>query len=94
MSEPRHYAGVLVTAEPGALDAVAAALAALDGVGVHQRDAATGRCVAVLESADRAGQERLFRAVEALPGVRGADLVYHLVDPETVSRLVLEEPAR
>ena len=92
MNEIRHYAGILVTAEPGELQSVVAALAALAGVGVHQRDAATGRCVAVLESADRAGQERLFRAVQALPGVRGADLVYHLVDPETGSRLVLEEP--
>lgn len=93
MPETRHYAGVLVTAEPGRLDAVAEALAALDGVGIHQRDAATGRCVVVLETADRAGQERLFRCVQSLPGVRGADLVYHLVDPETGSQLILEEPS-
>ena len=93
MNEIRHYAGLLVTAEPGELQSVVAALAAIAGVGVHQRDAATDRCVAVLESVDRAGQERLFRAVQAQPGVRGADLVYHLVDPETGSRLVLEEPS-
>lgn len=93
MPETHHYAGVLVTAEPGRLAEVAEALAAIEGVGIHQRDAATGRCVAVLESADRAGQERLFRAVQALPGVRGADLVYHLVDPESGSRLILEEPS-
>jgi len=92
MSETRHYAGVLVRTEPARLDAVVTALGRLDGVGVHHRDPTTGRCVAVLESGDRAGQEQLFRAVQALPDVREAALVYHLIDPETESRLVLEEP--
>jgi len=92
MSETRHYAGVLVRTQPGRLDAVVTALDRLDGVGVHHRDPANDRCVAVLESGDRAGQERLFRAVQSLPAVREAALVYHLIDPETESRLVLEEP--
>lgn len=91
MPTTRHYSGVVLAAESGRLDAVTAALGALDGVGVHRRDAATDRCVAVLESADRAGQESLFRAVQSLPGVREARLVYHLVDTEDLSRLVLEE---
>ena len=82
MSPSRHYAGVLVAAEPARLGEVVVALAALDGSSVGRLDPATGRCVAVLESADRTGQERLFRAVLALPGVRGADLVYHLIDAE------------
>jgi nitrate reductase NapAB chaperone NapD len=93
MNATRHYAGVLVTAEPARLAEVIAALDRLTGVGAHHTDAASGRCVAVLESVDRAGQERLLLAVQALPGVRAADLVYHLVDPENASQLVLEEPA-
>lgn len=93
MTETRHYAGVVVRADLDRFETVLAALDRIEGVGVHHRDAATGRCVAVLESDDRAGQERLFRAVQSLPGVCEAGLVYHLIDPETESRLVLEEPA-
>lgn len=93
MHAPRHYAGVLIAVEPGRLAEVAPAVASLEGASVHQHDAATCRCVVVLESADRAGQERLFRAVQTLPGVREASLVYHLVDADNLSRLVLEEPA-
>ena len=36
----------------------------------------------MLESADRAEGERLFRALGRLAHVHSVDLVYHLVDPE------------
>jgi len=92
MSATRHYAGVLVTADPGRFDEAVASLAALDAVTLHQRDPGNGRCVVVLETDDRAGQERLFRRIQGLGAVRSADLVYHLVDDGAAARLVLEEP--
>ncbi|KAB2966812.1 MAG: chaperone NapD [Thermoanaerobaculia bacterium] len=92
MSARRHYAGVLVTAETGRYDEAVAELTALDAVTLHQRDPGTGRCVVVLESDDRAGQELLFRSIQGLGAVRSADLVYHLIDDGAAARLVLEEP--
>jgi len=78
----RHYAGVLVSADLARFDEVRQTLGALPGVEVHHPDPATGRCVAVLESADRAENERLFDVVARIPAVRSVDLVYHLVDDE------------
>ncbi|MBP1642540.1 MAG: NapD protein [Acidobacteria bacterium] len=92
MSATRHYAGVLVTADPGRFDEAVASLAALDAVTLHQRDPGNGRCVVVLETDDRAGQERLFRRIQGLGAVRSADLVYHLIDDGAAARLVLEDP--
>lgn len=79
-SAVRHYAGVLVSGEPSRFAAILARLATIAGAEVHHVDPATGRCVVVLESADRAGNERLFVELGQLPAVRGVDLVYHLVD--------------
>ncbi len=76
----RHYAGVLISAEPACFTEVRWALDATPGVEVHHLDAGTGRCVAVLETTDRIEGERLFEAVGRLPHVRSVDLVYHLVD--------------
>lgn len=81
-SVPRHYAGVLISADPASFTEVRRRLDAMPGVAVHHLDPATGRCVAVLESADRAEGERLFRALGRLAHVHSVDLVYHLVDPE------------
>lgn len=92
MSSGRHYAGILVTALPGRFDEAVADLAALAAVTLHQRDPDSGRCVVVLETADRRGQEQLFRQIQGLGAVRSADLVYHLIDDGAAERLVLEEP--
>lgn len=77
---PRHYAGVLISVEPARFTEVRRLLDATPGVAVHHLDAGTGRCVAVLETKDRAEGERLFAAVGRLPHVHSVDLVYHLVD--------------
>lgn len=82
---PRHYAGVLISAEPARFTEVRRLLDATPGVAVHHLDAGTGRCVAVLETQDRAEGERLFAAVGRLPHVHSVDLVYHLVDREAAS---------
>ena len=92
MSARRHYAGVLVTADPGRFDEAVASLEALSAVSLHQRDPASGRCVVVLECADRGGQEQLFREIQGLGAVRSADLVYPLIADGAAARLVLEEP--
>ncbi len=74
-------------ADPARFSEIRQALGALPGVEVHHADPATGRCVAVLESSDRAENERLFVALGQTPGVRSVDLVYHLVDDEDGSIL-------
>lgn len=94
---PRHYAGVLISADPASFTAVRRSLDALAGVEVHHLDPPTGRCVAVLESADRAAGERLFAALGHLPHVHSVDLVYHLVDseagdPSAVREIACPEP--
>ena len=86
----RHYAGVLVSGDPARMGAIRDALGAIDGVAIHHADPATGRCVVVLESADRAENERLFGAVRQIAAVRGVDLVYHLVDREDGEVVFLE----
>ena len=92
----RHYAGVLISIEPARLTEVRQTLDATAGVAVHHLDPATGRCVAVLESADRCQGERLFDDVCHLAHVRSVDLVYHLVDRDddasADTEVVLPEP--
>lgn len=78
----RHYAGVLIAVDPARLTEVRRTLDCMPGLAVHHLDPASGRCVAVLESADRAAGESLFDAVARLPHVRSIDLVYHLVDSD------------
>jgi nitrate reductase NapAB chaperone NapD len=92
MKTARHYAGVLVTAHPARFDEAVESLRGMDAVTLHQRDAGTGRCVVVLETDERAGQELLFDRIRRLGSVRCANLVYHLIDDGAHSRLVLEEP--
>ncbi|MBP9143949.1 MAG: chaperone NapD [Thermoanaerobaculia bacterium] len=78
----RHYAGVLISIEPARLTEVRQSLDSTPGVAVHHLDPAIGRCVAVLESADRTEGERLFDAVGRLPHVRSVEFVHHVVDHE------------
>jgi nitrate reductase NapD len=91
-SPVRHYAGVLISIEPARLTEVRQTLDTTPGVAVHHLDPATGRCVAVLESADRTEGERLFDEVRHLAHVRSVDLVYHLVDREGDGEGALPEP--
>jgi len=90
-SAGRHYAGVLIAAAPARFAAVCRALDAIPGVLVHHLDPATGRCVAVLESGDRAEGERLFGALGQVPDLRSVDLVYHFVD-RADGEVVFPEP--
>lgn len=82
---PRHYAGVLISAEPASFTEVRRSLDAIPGVAVRHLDPATGRCVAVLETTDRGEGERLFVALGRLPHVYRVDLVDALAAPEAAT---------
>ena len=76
----RHYSGVLVVTEKGAVDHCAEAIDALDGVEVHLRHPETARLVAVLEGESVAVHEGHLERIRAVPRVLMAGLVYHYVD--------------
>ncbi len=80
-----NLSGILVTASPGHVDTVAAALAALPGVEVTQCDAASGRIVVVHEAADVGAEVAGFGRIRALAHVVSADLVCHVFDDPAAS---------
>ncbi len=75
-----HLSGILVLTEPARLAACRAELDSLTGVEVHHEDAATGRLIAVLETATLAGQQHGLRRIQELPSVHLAALVEHRID--------------
>jgi nitrate reductase NapD len=78
--DARHYSGVLVVTESGAVDRCADAVDALEGVEVHLRHHETARLVAVLEGDSVAAHEQHLDRIRAVPQVLMASLVYHYVD--------------
>ena len=87
-----NIAGVLVHAHPDKAEAVAARLAEMPGIEVHQR-AADGRMVVTVEEDEGAVKgdgatagERLL-AIQNLEGLLSASLVYHHFETDE------EEPA-
>jgi nitrate reductase NapD len=79
------YSGILVHARPGDLDVLAARLAALPAVRVHQRDAETGRLVLTLEADTVDDEIQGLRRIQQTEGVVSADLVYHRLAPDAAS---------
>jgi len=82
---PVQYSGIVVVSRPGEHDAVARRVSALPGLEVYARHAASGRLVVVQEAAGVDAHERGLRALQALPGVVTADLVYHVADPDALA---------
>lgn len=84
-----NFSGIAVTTKPEWVDAVAQGLAALPGVEVFGRDAASGKLVIVQEAASVADEVAGFKAIRSLPNVIAADLVYHYFadDIELVSAI-------
>ncbi len=72
-----NLSGILVVAEPGRQTEVATAVAALEGVEVHQLEAASGRMVVVQEATDIHAEIDGLRRIKALPHVVMAEMVYH-----------------
>jgi len=91
---PATCSGIVVTARPGELDAVRRRLEALPGVTVHAVDPPTGRLMVTQEAADTRAQMEGLRAMQRLPGVLVADLVYHLREPRLPRRPALEKEGR
>lgn len=75
-----NICGVLVHAIPIKLPAVVDALAALDGVEVHQT-ADGGRLVVTVEDTDTALAIDTLAAIHRLDGIVAAALVYHHSEP-------------
>lgn len=78
-----HYSGVLVRALPADFERCAARIEALKGVELHYSYPASSSMVAVLETESLAEQESALRAVQDIPGVAAADLVYHHFEDAT-----------
>ena len=76
-----QFSGVLVTSAPADVAEVAARLDAMPGVEVYARHPESGRIVVVQEAAELEVHESRLRAIQSLPGVLAAELVYHLADP-------------
>ncbi len=77
--------GIVVTARPRELGEVRRRIEGLDGLRVHQEDAASGRLVVTQEASSDAEQAEGLLRLQRLPGVLAADLVYyHREEPEAV----------
>lgn len=75
-------AGVVVRSRADDLPQVAARLAGLPGVEVHHLEASTGRVVITIETEPHDHEEARLERVCREPGVLGAELVYHYVEPQ------------
>ena len=78
-AEELHISSFLVHARSDAVDRVAAAMAALDGVEVHGRSEA-GKIVVTLESPGERAIVECLAAIRELPGVLSAVLVFHQIE--------------
>lgn len=74
-----HVCGVFVQARPDKLDAVAAGLASLPGVEVHQRTD-DGRLVVTAEDTPETTAGEVMHRFYDVDGVISASLVYHYHD--------------
>jgi periplasmic nitrate reductase NapD len=72
-----NLSGILVMAKPESHGQLVAALNALEGVEVHQVDAASGRIVVVQEADDIHAEIEGVKRIKALPHVIMAEMVYH-----------------
>lgn len=74
-----HISSFVVRCQPRALTRVLTATAALRGVEVHNSDA-SGKFVALLELESERALVETITAIEQLPGVINASMVYHHVE--------------
>lgn len=71
--------GVLVVAKPERQSQVVDALKSLNGVEVHQIEAASGRIVVVQEASDIHAEIEGLKRIKALPHVIMAEMIYHYI---------------
>jgi nitrate reductase NapD len=78
-----NLSGILVVAKPERQAEVVGALNALQGVEVHQVDAASGRIIAVQEAEDIHAEIEGVKRIKALPDVIMAEMVTHYIGEDT-----------
>ena len=78
-----HYSGILVRSQPAALERCATQVNARAGVEVYLTDPSSSSLVVVVETRTLGQQEATLRALQDLPDVVTADLVYHYIDEAT-----------
>mgnify|MGYP002714329694 CR=1 FL=1 len=76
MGHPLHIASLLVHCRPEWLAALKTNLQLLPGLELHQ-ESPSGKLVVVLEAHDEATVLERLHAIQQLPGVLGAALIYH-----------------
>jgi nitrate reductase NapAB chaperone NapD len=72
-----NISGIVVSLDPGTMDAALARLGLMEGVEVHQVDLTSHRAVITQEACSTEEQERGLSSIQAMPGVLDAMLVYH-----------------
>ena len=82
MAEVFHISSLIVRTLPGSFDDISAALTRMPDTDIYQSDP-RGKIVVVLETDDEDGIASRLSAIEALPGVLNASLIYHHIE-ETV----------
>jgi len=78
-----HVSGILVRTRPEHVASCTREIESIRGVEVHHTDPATGRLVAVLESATFDAQQDLLHQVRAANHVLLADLVVYRREPSS-----------
>lgn len=86
MNGGMNVCGILIHAHPDRLDAVEAGVGVIPGVETHGRAAGARLIVTVEDTPDMSAADALA-ALNKVPGVIAAALVYHEFDPD------LEDPA-
>lgn len=79
MSETYHISSLVVRTLPDRLSDICTAIEALPNAEIHQSDG-NGKLVVVLETANEQEINAALRAIETLPGVLNAALIYHHVE--------------
>lgn len=81
-----NLSGIVIAVKPADLEEGKVRLQGLEGVDVHESDAATGKIVVTQEATSTEEQQEGLRRIQALPGVLYAQLVYyHCEESETES---------
>lgn len=75
-----NISGVLVRARPERFDEVLAALAAIPGIDIHQRDQDGGRIVVTVEDGPGYSVEQSLLTLHLIDGISDAALVYQYSD--------------
>ena len=91
-----NISSLVVKVSPGSMDSVLAALSGSDLCDVHFHDQQKGTIVVTIEGQDTGEEMDKMKAIEKLPHVLGAALVYAYSEAEldAAARIIAERPDR